>query len=227
MTAEFIYNPPLTPYLDVLYQDDDIMVVHKPSGLLSVPGRLKQYHDSVLSRVRSSYPEAQAVHRLDLGTSGVLAVGLTAAAISWLGRQFMQRETEKIYIAQVAGIMQGSGRIDLPLRLDIDHRPYHIVDHEQGKPAVTDYKVLATDERSNTTLVELYPLTGRSHQLRVHLKAMGHPILGDHLYAPEEVFQAAPRLCLHARYLKFRHPISGNAMEFACTADFISAFPRA
>ena len=144
-----------------------------------------------------------------------------------LRRQFMQRETEKIYIAQVAGIMQGSGRIDLPLRLDIDHRPYHIVDHEQGKPAVTDYKVLATDERSNTTLVELYPLTGRSHQLRVHLKALGHPILGDHLYAPEEVFQAAPRLCLHARYLKFRHPISGNAMEFACTADFISAFPRA
>ncbi|MBU3826712.1 MAG: RNA pseudouridine synthase [Candidatus Anaerobiospirillum merdipullorum] len=224
VNAPFKYDPPLVPFLDVLYQDDAIMVVIKPSGLLSVPGRLPQYHDSVLSRVRSSYPEAQAVHRLDLGTSGVLVVGLCKEAISKLGKQFMQRETKKVYIAQVAGLMSGSGHIDLPLRTDWENRPYQIVDFKDGRPAQTDYEVIGINETRQTSLVRLHPLTGRSHQLRVHLKEQGHPILGDHLYAPQEVFKASPRLNLHARYLSFRHPISDDIMEFECTTDFEQAF---
>lgn len=214
----FVYDPPLTPFLDILYEDRDILVVNKPSGLLSVPGRLRQYHDSVLSRVRTIYPEAQAVHRLDLGTSGVLVVGLSPLAVSKLGQQFMQRQTRKIYLALAAGRLEGSGEINLPLRTDIDNRPYQIVDFAQGRPAETFYEVLSSGEKYSW--VRLYPQTGRSHQLRVHLKEIGHPILGDHLYAPPEIHQAAPRLCLHAQYLSFAHPVSGNTMEFCCTTDF-------
>lgn len=214
----FHYDPPLSPFLDILYEDEHIMVVNKPSGLLSVPGRLRQYHDSVLSRVRTLYPDAQAVHRLDLGTSGVLVVGLNKNSISSLGKQFMQRETEKIYIALAAGRLEGSGHIDLPMRTDIDNRPYQIIDFEQGRPAQTDWEVLQSGD--DYSLVRLYPLTGRSHQLRVHLKEIGHPILGDHLYAPPEVHAAARRLCLHAEFLKFRHPVSGAFMEFFASTDF-------
>ncbi len=220
----FKYDPPLVPFLDVLYADAAIMVVHKPSGLLSVPGRLAQYHDSVLARIRSSCPDAQAVHRLDLGTSGVLVVGLNKEAISNLGKQFMQRETTKVYLAEAAGLMEGSGHIDLPLRTDWENRPYQIVDFTQGRPAQTDYEVIGINLQRHTSLVRLYPKTGRSHQLRVHLKELGHPILGDHLYAPPEVFAASPRLNLHAQYLCFRHPITHAVMEFACSADFIERF---
>lgn len=214
----FHYDPPLSPFLDILYEDEHIMVVNKPSGLLSVPGRLRQYHDSVLSRVRTLYPDAQAVHRLDLGTSGVLVVGLNKNSISSLGKQFMQRETKKIYIALAAGRLEGSGHIDLPMRTDIDNRPCQIIDFEQGRPAQTDWEVLQSAD--DYSLVRLYPLTGRSHQLRVHLKEIGHPILGDHLYAPPEVHAAAKRLCLHAEFLKFRHPVSGAFMEFFASTDF-------
>lgn len=213
----FVYDPPLTPFLDILYEDRDIMVVNKPSGLLSVPGRLRQYHDSVLSRVRTIYPEAQAVHRLDLGTSGVLVVGLSPQAVSKLGQQFMQRQTKKVYLALAAGQLEGRGEINLPLRTDIENRPYQIVDFDKGRPAVTFYEVLSST--SDYSWVRLYPQTGRSHQLRVHLKEIGHPIFGDHLYAPPEIHQAAPRLCLHAQYLSFAHPISGHTMEFCCTTD--------
>lgn len=214
----FVYNPPLIPFLDILYEDPDIMVVNKPSGLLSVPGKLREYHDSVLSRVRTLYPEAQAVHRLDLGTSGVLVVGLTKRAISALGKQFMQRETCKEYIALVTGVITEGGTIDLPMRTDIDNRPYQIIDFEHGRPAVTRYEPLKND--GSRTLVRLFPKTGRSHQLRVHLKEIGHPIFGDHLYAPDEVRDAEPRLCLHAEFLSFTHPVTGERMDFTASTDF-------
>ena len=214
MTNNFVYNPPLIPFLDILYEDSDIMVVNKPSGLLSVPGRLKEYHDSVLSRVRSMYEDAFAVHRLDLGTSGILVVGLNKKAISNLGKQFMQRTVKKVYMALVDGDLKGSDIIDLPMRTDIDNRPYQIIDFEHGKRAVTYYESLYT--KDNRTLVRLYPITGRSHQLRVHLKEIGHPILGDHLYAPEDVFKSADFLYLHACALQFEHPISNKRLSF-CT----------
>ena len=218
MNADFIYNPPLFPFLDVLYEDDDIMVVNKPSGLLSVPGRLKEHHDSILSRIKSSYPDAFAVHRLDMGTSGVLVVGLNKNDVSNLGKQFMGREVKKIYIAIVDGIIEKSGSVDLPLILDINNRPYQKVDFEVGKPALTFYEPLCNDGK--TTLVRLFPLTGRSHQLRVHLKEIGHPILGDHLYAPPEIRDASPHLYLHAGCLSFCHPMSGKRMDFCAPPPF-------
>ena len=227
MSADpFVYDPPLNPFLDILYEDSCLMVVHKPSGLLSVPGRLRQYHDSVLSRVRTLYPQAQAVHRLDLGTSGILVVGLNPQGISALGQQFMQRRTQKEYVAEVAGKLSEGGTISLPLRTDLENRPYQIVDFKLGREAITDYRPLAYDPRTDTSLVFLLPHTGRSHQLRIHLKEIGHPILGDHLYAPPDVFAAAPRLNLHAQYLRFFHPLSGQAMEFGCSSAFIEDFYR-
>ena len=218
MSNDFIYDPPLVPFLNVLYEDADIIVVNKPSGLLSVPGRLKEYHDSVLSRVRSMHPDAFAVHRLDLGTSGVLVVGLNKKSISDLGKQFMGREVKKIYIALVDGIIKESGKVDLPLILDINNRPYQKVDFEVGKAALTYYEPLQTFE--DRTLVRLFPLTGRSHQLRVHLKEIGHPILGDHLYASEEIKNKAEHLCLHAGCLSFCHPTTKERMHFCAPPPF-------
>ena len=220
MSQNFVYNPPLVPFLDTLYEDGDIIVVNKPSGLLSVPGRLKEYHDSILSRVRSIYPDAFAVHRLDLGTSGVLVVGLNKEAISNLGRQFMDRSVNKVYIAYGAGKLEGSGRIDLPMRTDIDNRPYQIIDFEHGKKALTFYEALYYDANADKTLVRLYPQTGRSHQLRVHLKELGHPILGDHLYAPDAIFKAADKLQLHACALSFLHPRTKEPLAFTAAPEF-------
>ncbi len=220
MTPEFVYNPPLFPFLDILHEDDDIMVVNKPSGLLSVPGRLKEYNDSILSRVRSIHPDAFAVHRLDLGTSGILVVGLNKLAVSRLGQQFMNRGVRKVYTAWTDGLFSGCGSIDLPLRLDVDHRPYQIVDFRQGKPALTVYEVLAQDLKLNRTLVRLYPKTGRSHQLRVHLKEIGHPILGEHLYADDRVRDCVPHLYLHAACLEFTHPRHGTLLRFASNPPF-------
>lgn len=221
MPQEFIYTPPQEPFLSILFDDGEVMVVDKPTGLLSVPGKKKEYHDSILSRVRQRYPAAQAVHRLDLGTSGVMAVGLTKASVSALGRQFMHRTPRKVYVARVWGIVrEDEGRIDMPMRTDLDNRPYQIVDYEHGRSAITYYQVLRRLEGENVTVVRLYPQTGRSHQLRLHLQQIGHPILGDHLYASSEAFEASDRLCLHAAALSFDHPSSSERMEFCAPAPF-------
>lgn len=217
---EFHYDPPLIPFLDIMYEDDDIMVVNKPSTILSVPGKLKTNHDSILSRVKSMYPDAFAVHRLDYGTSGVLVVGLNKPAVSSLGRQFISREVHKVYVAWVDGQLEGIGAVDLPLITDIENRPFQKVDFEVGKPALTYYEALYYDASLSRTFVRLYPQTGRSHQLRVHMQQLGHSILGDHLYANDVVYGCVPHLYLHAALLSFRHPTTGEQMKFCAPAPF-------
>ena len=175
----FNYDPPLVPFLDILYEDEDIMVVNKPATILSVPGKEKKHYDSVLSRAKSIYPDAFSVHRLDYGTSGVMVIGLNKEAISNLGKQFIARAVTKVYVAWVDGELKGTGAVDLPLILDIDHRPFQKVDFTVGKPSLTYYQALTYDAAQDRSLVRLYPQTGRSHQLRVHMQQLGHSILGD------------------------------------------------
>ncbi|HEY3986086.1 bifunctional tRNA pseudouridine(32) synthase/23S rRNA pseudouridine(746) synthase RluA [Cedecea sp.] len=214
------YNPPLDPWLIILYQDEHIMVVNKPSGLLSVPGRLEEHKDSVMTRIQRDFPLAESVHRLDMATSGVIVVALTKAAERELKRQFREREPKKQYVARVWGHPQPEeGLVDLPLICDWPNRPKQKVCYETGKSAQTVYQVLdyAAD---NTARVQLKPITGRSHQLRVHMLALGHPILGDRFYATAEALARAPRLQLHAEMLTITHPNYGTPMTFKAPADF-------
>ncbi len=214
------YNPPLDPWLHILYQDEHIMVINKPSGLLSVPGRLEEHKDSVMTRIQRDFPQAESVHRLDMATSGVIVVALTKAAERELKRQFREREPAKQYVARVWGHPAAEqGMIDLPLICDWPNRPKQMVSVELGKPAQTEYQVLAYDA-DNSARVQLKPITGRSHQLRVHLLALGHPILGDRFYAHPEALAMAPRLQLHAESLTITHPAFGNSMTFRQPADF-------
>ncbi|MDN4131291.1 bifunctional tRNA pseudouridine(32) synthase/23S rRNA pseudouridine(746) synthase RluA [Pantoea ananatis] len=214
------YNPPLEPWLHILYQDAHIMVVNKPSGLLSVPGRLDEHKDSVMTRIQRDYPEAESVHRLDMATSGVIVVALTKAAERELKRQFREREPAKTYVARVWGHpAQEKGMVDLPLICDWPNRPKQKVCYDTGKSAQTDYQVVEYGE-DNSARVALKPITGRSHQLRVHMLALGHPILGDGFYAHPEAKAMADRLLLHAESLTITHPAFGNAMTFRQPADF-------
>ena len=174
----------------------------KPAGLLSVPGRFVK--DCVLHRLHFEYPDARVVHRLDLDTSGLMVFAQSQAAVSDLNRQFRERTVKKSYVARVWGSMNdNSGRIDLPMRADPDNRPRQVIDQENGKAALTRYEVIDRGEAS--TLVKLMPETGRSHQLRLHLAAIGHPILGCDLYAHPAAFEMADRLCLHASELTFQN----------------------
>jgi tRNA pseudouridine32 synthase / 23S rRNA pseudouridine746 synthase len=214
------YNPPLTPWLEILFQDDHILVVNKPSGLLSVPGRLPENHDSILLRIQRDYPNAQSVHRLDMATSGVMVVALTRPAESELKRQFREREPSKVYVARVWGCPeQESGSIDLPLICDWPNRPKQKVCFATGKAAQTEWRILEK-ESPQVSRIELKPITGRSHQLRVHMQAIGHPILGDNFYATVEAKSLAKRLQLHASSLCITHPKSGAPMMFSVAADF-------
>ncbi|QDY40953.1 bifunctional tRNA pseudouridine(32) synthase/23S rRNA pseudouridine(746) synthase RluA [Candidatus Pantoea soli] len=214
------YTPPTDPWLHILYQDAHIMVVNKPSGLLSVPGRLEEHKDSVMTRIQRDFPQAESVHRLDMATSGVIVVALNKAAERELKRQFREREPAKQYVARVWGHPAAEkGLIDLPLVCDWPNRPKQMVSQEHGKPAQTEYQVLAYDA-DNSARVLLRPITGRSHQLRVHLLALGHPILGDRFYAHDAALAMAPRLQLHAEVLTITHPAFGNSMTFRQPADF-------
>jgi tRNA pseudouridine32 synthase/23S rRNA pseudouridine746 synthase len=214
------YNPPLEPWLHVLYQDDHIMVVNKPSGLLSVPGRQPEHKDSVMTRIQRDYPAAESVHRLDMATSGVIIVALTKAAERELKRQFREREPAKRYQARVWGHPAAEkGVIDLPLICDWPNRPKQKVCFETGKAAQTEYEVLEYRD-DNSASVQLTPITGRSHQLRVHMLALGHPILGDGFYAHDEAKAMAARLQLHAEMLTITHPQYGTPMTFRQPAEF-------
>ncbi|MDC9592127.1 bifunctional tRNA pseudouridine(32) synthase/23S rRNA pseudouridine(746) synthase RluA [Xenorhabdus sp. IM139775] len=213
------YHPPTDPWLHVLYQDEHIMVVNKPSGLLSVPGKAEEHKDSIMTRVQAEFPAAESVHRLDMATSGIMVVALTKAAERELKRQFREREPKKVYIARVWGKMaQEKGLVDLPLICDWPNRPKQKVCFETGKSAQTEYQVLAYEAQA--TRVRLAPITGRSHQLRVHMLALGNPILGDTFYAHAQARELAPRLQLHAQALFITHPAYGTPMHFECEADF-------
>ncbi|MCW6520822.1 bifunctional tRNA pseudouridine(32) synthase/23S rRNA pseudouridine(746) synthase RluA [Yersinia ruckeri] len=206
--------------MHILYQDLHIMVVNKPSGLLSVPGRAPENKDSIMTRIQADFPTAESVHRLDMATSGVMVVALTKAAERELKRQFREREPKKSYIARVWGhLEQDEGLIDLPLICDWPNRPKQKVCYETGKSAQTEYQVLCRDA-DGSTRVKLSPITGRSHQLRVHMLAMGHPILGDGFYAHPEAKAMASRLQLHAQELCITHPEFGTPMHFRSEADF-------
>ena len=216
------YHPPQEPWLDLLYQDEWLAVINKPSGLLSTPGRDPGLQDSVATRIKSLSPYAELVHRLDMDTSGVLLLALRKQSESALKVQFQERITQKVYWARVWGqLPQLEGEIDLPLICDWPRRPLQKVCWETGKPSVTRYRVLKTD--GHTSWVELYPVTGRSHQLRVHLMSLGCPILGDRFYAQGPALEASDRLLLHARSLSFIHPITGEPMQVVAPCDFMDA----
>lgn len=195
------------------------MVLDKPSGLLSVPGKDPKHQDSLQLRVQLVFPTATVVHRLDMATSGVMVMALNKAAHRELSRQFQERLTQKQYIARVYGqLEQEQGSVDLPLICDWPNRPKQMVDFERGKAALTHYQVLLRDHES--TRVLLKPVTGRSHQLRVHMLSLGHPILGDRLYAHCDALTAADRLQLHAQWLSLTHPTTGEYIEFTVKSPF-------
>jgi tRNA pseudouridine32 synthase/23S rRNA pseudouridine746 synthase len=214
-----VYLPPMSPFLDVIYRDDDLLVLHKQSGLLTVPGKAPGADDCLEARAARVFPTATIVHRLDMETSGVIVLAMNRPAHRHLGLQFERRHMEKTYVARVWGdVVKDAGEIDLPLRCDWPNRPKQMVDHEEGRSALTRWKVTVREE--GMTRVTLFPKTGRSHQLRVHMLALGHPILGDRLYAPKPALEAAPRLQLHAQTLKLRHPADGRSCTFDAPCPF-------
>lgn len=212
------YRPPMDP-LRVVHCDAALLVVAKPSGLLSVPGKPLAHRDCLLDRVVAEFPDALLIHRLDLETSGLMVFARSREAQKRINRQFEKRVVEKTYIARVEGRVPGeAGRIDLPLVADWPNRPMQKVCFETGKPSITDWRVIGREP--DATRLSLTPLTGRSHQLRVHLRAIGHPILGDPFYASEAGFAAAPRLQLHAEGLRLRHPKGGDWVRYVEPCPF-------
>ncbi len=224
---DFVYKPPLFPYLDIIYQDNDIVVLNKTSGILSVPGRLPEHQDCLQNRVQRVLPSATIVHRLDMATSGLMIMALNKPAHVAISRQFEQRKTQKCYLARVYGhIEQAEGSVNLPLICDWPNRPKQKVDHENGKQSLTHFKVLSYNSTASpcdsdkSTLLELTPITGRSHQLRVHMLALGHPILGDKLYAHKQALAMSNRLQLHALKLSLFHPKTEQAINFTAPCPF-------
>lgn len=212
-----VYSPPDVP-LTVLHEDAEVLLVDKPAGLLSVPGKGPHLVDCLLSRVQEAFPDALLVHRLDRDTSGVMIFALTAHAQRHLGLQFEKRITKKTYVARVWGVpKEKTGTVDLPLIVDWPNRPRQKVCFDTGKPAQTDWRVVKAE--GQTARLRLQPHTGRSHQLRVHMQALGHPILGDPFYAsgPARDF---PRLMLHSEELRFKHPQGGRSMKIRAAAPF-------
>lgn len=207
MNRPFIYTPPSEP-LTILYEDETLLFVDKPAGLLSVPGRADDHKDCLETRVKQAFPGALLIHRLDLATSGVMVFARTAQAQRHLGLQFEKRYTKKHYQARVWGpVSPDSGTVNLPLIVDWPNRPRQKVCFETGKKAQTHW--VRVKKNKHASLLNLYPVTGRSHQLRMHLMSIGHPILGDRLYAHNEAFNASERLQLHAKSLSLRHPEGG------------------
>lgn len=217
MSVTQTYTPPQDP-LAILHMDAHLLVVNKPAGLLTVPGKGAHLADCLLSRVQTAFPDALLVHRLDRDTSGVIVFALTPHAQRHLGLQFEKRYTKKTYIARVAGRLEPkTGTVDLPLIVDWPNRPLQKVCHETGKPAQTRWRAMRYG--ADETRVQLQPLTGRSHQLRVHMLALGHPILGDPLYAPDTA-EHYGRLMLHSQELRLKNPEGGVAMKFRADPPF-------
>jgi tRNA pseudouridine32 synthase/23S rRNA pseudouridine746 synthase len=218
-----VATPYLVPHsrepIDILHRDGHLLLVRKPDLLLSVPGKHPLNKDCLISRLQADYPSARVVHRLDLDTSGIMVIALTRRAESALGRLFQERRVEKDYVAVVDGaVADDAGEIDLPIAPDWERRPRQKVCRQEGKAALTRYRVL--ERADDRTRLLLTPVTGRSHQLRLHLAAVGHPILGCDLYAPEPALAKAPRLLLHASRLAFPHPVSGARLERHCPPPF-------
>lgn len=216
MTRGFTYSPPKIP-VSYIYVDQDIIIAEKPCGLLSVPGKTES--DCMEARVRTDYPEALIIHRLDMATSGLMVFAHNKNAQRHIGLQFEKRFIQKEYLARVWGLIKlNKFNIDLPVRADWKNRPLQIVCNEKGKSAST--KVEMISHENNTSYLSLKPLTGRTHQLRVHLNSIGHPILGDRLYAHDPAFLLADRLMLHATKIKLMKPVDGQWIEFNSSCPF-------
>jgi len=211
------------PEFRVVYADETLLVLDKPAGLLSVPGKGEDKQDCLSNRVQQHHVDARVVHRLDMATSGLLVMALGASAQRTLNDAFANREVHKRYVAVTDGLLASPGAdwgvIDLPILLDWPNRPRRIID-PQGKPSCTRWRVLKHNPTEVTTRLELEPVTGRSHQLRVHLQALQHPILGDTLYGSPTSHAKAGRLLLHATRLELTHPVSRQAMVFLSDPPF-------
>lgn len=214
-----IYSPPLDKP-EILHIDDSVIIANKPAGLLSVPGRGADKQDCLISRIQANHPEALIVHRLDMPTSGILILARNPQAHRQLSKQFEQRKIAKQYIAVVQGIVKNHfGEINLPLITDWPNRPMQKVDHENGKPSVTCYEVLSSNTTEQTTRLKLTPITGRSHQLRVHLLSIGHVIIGDALYSEVEANKNIS-LQLHANKVVFSHPTTNKTLTISSDSPF-------
>lgn len=217
LIPDFDYDPPDTP-LSILHEDAAIIVVDKPAGLLTVPGKLEDRQDCLVTRLQAARWDALTVHRLDCDTSGVIIFARTKQAQGFLGQEFEQRRAQKTYIARLKGRLEpDAGTVNLPIGSDWDYRPRQKVDHDHGRPAVTDWQVI--DRTDGETRVRLTPHTGRSHQLRVHMLALGHPILGDQIYASETRADHG-RLMLHAESLSLHHPTTRERVSFFAPPPF-------
>lgn len=207
--------------LNILHLDDDLLIVNKPAGLLTVPGKGPEKQDCMINRVLKFNPNARVVHRLDQGTSGIVMFPLNYMCLRLLTKQFELRAIHKHYVAVVAGLVtEDQGEVQLPLICDWPNRPLQKVCFDSGKPAHTRYQVLERNLANHSTRVRLEPVSGRTHQLRVHMLSLGHPMLGDQLYSPLAIQAQAPRLLLHAQHISLIHPISQAAIDILCPADF-------
>ncbi len=205
--------------IEILYRDEHLLAVNKPAGLLSVPGRGIEKQDCLVQRLQGEFPEIRIVHRLDMDTSGLMLLARSREAQRQLSIAFEQRHVDKVYIAQVMGRPElSTGTIEMPLMTDWPNRPKQKVDWQQGKASLTQYHCLDYQGDSDTSRVELHPKTGRTHQLRLHMAALGHPILGDRLYGDETVRYR--RLYLHATKLRFLHPISQDVINITSEPEF-------
>jgi tRNA pseudouridine32 synthase/23S rRNA pseudouridine746 synthase len=215
------YTPPPHIKLDILFQDEYLLVLNKPSGLLSVPGRGEDKQDCLITRVQAEYSNALIVHRLDMSTSGLMILAIGKELERSLSILFQHRKIDKKYIAVVDGEVSPTvGEVDLPLITDWPNRPKQKVDFETGKASQTQYSVLSYDDKNNTTRLELSPLTGRTHQLRIHMQSIKHAILGDELYADKNTIEKSSRLLLHACYLSFQHPITNEVLKIESKPEF-------
>lgn len=219
--SESIYTPPRYASPETVYEDQYLLAVNKPAGLLSVPGRGPGKSDCLSARVQRDYPDARIVHRLDMETSGLLLFARSQEAQRQLGKLFENRKIRKTYIAVVHGKTRtNSGLIDLPLIADWPNRPLQKVDFEHGKPSQTKFELLEYEAELDQARLQLEPVSGRSHQLRVHLHSIGHPILGDRLYHSPFIKGQSERLMLHACRLEFQHPQTGTQITISCPAPF-------
>ena len=216
---QFVYCPPQHA-LEIIYEDDDLVVINKPAGLLSVPGRLPEHHDSAYLRVIDLYPNAKITHRLDMATSGILMFAKHRDAEVAVSKMFQARQVQKQYMALVQGVVEGSGEVNVPLITDWENRPRQMVHYELGKPALTLYQALEYDKERDLTRMQLTPITGRSHQLRVHMLHLGHPIYGDKIYHPHAKQHPEQRMALHACQLSFIQPLSQVAVAIESHVPF-------
>ena len=219
LNNDFIYTPPQEP-LEIIYEDEDLVVVNKPAGLLSVMGRLPEHQDSAYLRILEKFPTAKVTHRLDMATSGLLMFAKHRDAEVAVSKMFQARTIKKYYIALIQGKIQAEGSVEVPLITDWENRPRQMVHFELGKQAKTLFQLMEYDAEADQSRVCLEPVTGRSHQLRVHMMHIGHPIMGDKLYHPDPARFHLKRMALHATYLAFQHPLKMHDIELYSDVEF-------